>query len=63
MRTSRISQLAPAGGRKNTSVESVASERSVEVVSVHSSETDPQRYHMTEFARKFFREAVLRLSL
>lgn len=42
---------------------SVASERSVEVGSVHSSEANPPKYHMTEFAKKYFREAGLRLLL
>ncbi|XP_026771155.3 unconventional myosin-XVB [Pangasianodon hypophthalmus] len=62
MRTSRTSMAAPGGrsAHSRASVESVTSERSVEVGSVHSSETDPQRSHMTEFARKYFREAVLR---
>lgn len=66
--TSRTSLVAPVGERpahSRTSVESVTSERSVEVASVHSSETDPQQTlnHMTEFAKKYFREAVLRLLL
>ncbi|XP_046710603.1 LOW QUALITY PROTEIN: unconventional myosin-XVB [Silurus meridionalis] len=62
IRRSRTSSVAPDGRstRNSMSVESVASERSVEVGSVRSSEIDPQQYHMTEFAQKYFREAVLR---
>lgn len=62
MRASRTSLVAPGGrsARNSTSVESVASERSVEMGSAHSSKIDPQQYHMTEFAKKYFREAVLR---
>lgn len=65
MRTSRTPLVAPGGhsARSSTSVKSVASERSVDMGSVHSSETEPQQYHMAEFARKYFREAILRLIL
>lgn len=71
IRSSRISMVPPGGhlNHNRTSVESVVSDggRSVEVGSVHSqsvgSEVDLQQYHMTEFARKYFREAILRLEL
>ncbi|KAF4084927.1 hypothetical protein AMELA_G00111590 [Ameiurus melas] len=62
MRTSRNSLMAPGrrSAHNSTSAESVTSERSVEMASVHSSEIESQKYHMTEFARKYFREAILR---
>ncbi|KAK2866562.1 hypothetical protein Q7C36_002618 [Tachysurus vachellii] len=65
MRSSRTSLMPPGGlsTKKHTSLESGASQRSIErseVGSVQSSEIDLQQYHMTEFARKFFREAILR---
>ncbi|KAK3529081.1 hypothetical protein QTP70_016512 [Hemibagrus guttatus] len=74
MRASRTSLMPPGGRSSRKSVESRASEptpgfersversveRSSEVGSVHSSEIDLQQHHMTEFARKYFREAILR---
>ncbi|XP_066519166.1 unconventional myosin-XV [Hoplias malabaricus] len=61
----RVSGSAPAtpGGRSSRASKplgSGASERSLEEGSIHGSELDPQRYHMTDFAMKYFREAVLR---
>ncbi|XP_053367677.1 unconventional myosin-XVB isoform X1 [Clarias gariepinus] len=61
-RTSRSSVVAPVEHPvySSTGVESVTSERSLDVGSLHSSEFDTQQYHMIEFAKKYFREAVLR---
>lgn len=75
MRASRTSLVPPGGRLSRKSVESRTSEHSIErsversversseVGSVHSSEIDLQQHHMTEFARKYFREAILRLLL
>ncbi|XP_036428330.1 LOW QUALITY PROTEIN: unconventional myosin-XVB [Colossoma macropomum] len=57
------SSLAPPTGRSSQvskPMGSGASERSVEEGSIQGSELDLQHHHMTAFAMKYFREAILR---
>ncbi|XP_037399869.1 unconventional myosin-XVB [Pygocentrus nattereri] len=62
MRVSGSSPAPPTGrsSQVNKPMGSGTIERSVEEGSIQSSELDLQHHHMTEFAMKYFREAILR---